>query len=150
MIRNIVAGFWICGVALASCYGVASYAVGNPSPSQKANNLVGLQYKKLPPMNVPIIAEGVVKGYVVANMVFTADAETLRSLSVPVDAFIQDEAFRYIYSDPSLDFNKLSRYNVSRMINDVVANVNKRLGSDIVKEILVENINFVDKSDIRS
>jgi hypothetical protein len=101
-------------------------------------------------MNIPIVAEGAVQGYVIANLVFTADAKTLREISVPPEAFIQDEVFRYVYADETLDFKKLSRYNVNGMIGNVRERINKRLGAEIVKEILVENFNFVDKSDIRS
>ncbi|WP_342341696.1 hypothetical protein [Microvirga massiliensis] len=150
MIRNIVTGFWICGITLASCYGAVTWATGTPAAAPKKEYLEGLQYKKLPAMNIPVIAEGAVQGYVVANMVFTADAKTLHEISVPAETFVQDEAFRYIYADPTLDFRKLSRYNVNTMLGNVKANVNKRLGTELVKEILVENINFVEKADIRS
>ncbi len=149
MIKNVVAGFWVCGITLASCYGAVMWSASKDAPDQK-NHLVGLQYKKLPVMNVPIIAEGAVQGYVVATMVFTADAQTLREISIPADSVVQDEAFRYIYSDGKLDFRKLSRYDVNGMIANVRTNVNKRLGAEIVKEILIENFNFVDKADIRS
>jgi hypothetical protein len=74
----------------------------------------------------------------------------LREISIPPEAFIQDEAFRYIYGDETLDFRKLSRYNVSGMVANVREKINKRLGAEIVKDILVENFNFIDKSDIRS
>ena len=149
MIKNIVAGFWVCAIALGSCYGAAMWTVSKGAPEKKGT-LVGLQYKKLPVMNVPVIVEGSVQGYVVATFVFTADADTLRSISIPADAIVQDEAFRYIYSDGSLDFRKLSRYDVNGMIAKVRANVNKRLGAEIVQDILIENFNFIDKSDIRS
>ena len=120
------------------------------APAEEQAHYEGLQYKKLPAMNIPIVAEGAVQGYVIANLVFTADAKTLREISVPPEAFIQDEVFRHVYSDETLDFKKLSRYNVNGMIANVREKINKRLGAEIVKEILVENFNFVDKSDIRS
>lgn len=144
-----MAGFWVCAVTLASCYAAVTWTVGRTHVEEEAH-YEGLQYRKLPVMNIPIIAEGAVQGYVVANLVFTADAKTLREISVPPDAFLQDEAFRYIYSDDTLDFRKLSRYNVNGMINNVRERANKRLGAEIIKEILIENFNFVDKSDIRS
>ncbi len=149
MIKNVIAGFWICTVTLASCYAAFTWTTGQAAPSEK-EAFVGLQYKKLPTMNVPVIVEGAVQGYVVANLVFTADSETLRRIAVPAEAFVQDEIFRHIYGDQSLDFRKLSRYDVNAMLLAVKEKANKRLGADIIKEILVENFNFVDKSDIRS
>jgi len=149
MIKNVIAGFWVCAVTLASCYAAVTWTMGK-KPVEEEVHYEGLQYKKLPTLNIPIIAEGAVQGYVVANLVFTADSKTLREISVPPDAFLQDEAFRYIYSDDTLDFRKLSRYNVNGMISNVRERANKRLGAEIIKEILIENFNFVDKSDIRS
>ncbi|MCG7392018.1 hypothetical protein MHY87_03770 [Microvirga sp. ACRRW] len=149
MIRNVIAGFWVCAVTLGSCYAAVTWMVGRAATEEKPH-YEGLQYKKLPPLNIPIIAEGAVQGYVVGNFVFTADSRTLREISVPPEAFIQDEIFRHVYSDDTLDFRKLSRYNVNGMIASVKEKINKRLGADIVKEILIENFNFISKSDIRS
>ena len=149
MMKNVMAGFWVCAVTLASCYAAVTWIVGR-APAEEQTHYEGLQYKKLPAMNIPIVAEGAVQGYVIANLVFTADAKTLREISVPPEAFIQDEVFRHVYSDETLDFKKLSRYNVNGMIANVREKINKRLGAEIVKEILVENFNFVDKSGIRS
>jgi len=36
------------------------------------------------------------------------------------------------------------------MISKVREKINQRLGAEIVKEILVENFNFVDRSAVRS
>ena len=118
MMKNVMAGFWVCAVTLASCYAAVTWTVGR-APAEEKANYEGLQYKKLPPMNIPIVAEGAVQGYVIANLVFTADAKTLREISVPPEAFIQDEIFRYVYADETLDFKKLSRYNVNGMIGNV-------------------------------
>jgi hypothetical protein len=93
MMKNVMAGFWVCAVTLASCYAAVTWTVGK-APAEEKGNYEGLQYKKLPPMNIPIVAEGAVQGYVIANLVFTADAKTLREISVPPEAFIQDEVFR--------------------------------------------------------
>lgn len=149
MIKNVIAGFWVCSVTLVSCYAALDWMAGQAPPKEQ-ELFEGLQYKKLPPLNIPIIADGAVQGYVVANLVFTADAKTLREISVPPETFVQDETFRYIYADETLDFKRLARYDVNAMISSVKERINKRLGADIVKEILVENFNFVSKSDIRS
>ena len=39
--------------------------------------LEGLQYQKLAPINIPMVAEGKVQGYVIAVLVFTADAKLI-------------------------------------------------------------------------
>ncbi|MGO4707454.1 hypothetical protein AB4072_16955 [Microvirga sp. 2MCAF38] len=149
MTRILVTGFWICAITLMSSYAAVYWGVGIKK-TESEQYLEGLEYKKIRPINVPMIADGAVQGYVIANFVFTADARTLRTLSVPPDAFVIDEAFRQIYSDDKLDFRKLTKYDVSNLLTTIKARVNERLGADIVRDILVESFNFVNKSDIRS
>jgi hypothetical protein len=147
--RILITGFWICAITLLSCYGAVYWNTGIRA-AKGEEYLEGLEYQKVRAINVPVIAEGSVQGYVIANLVFTADAKTLRTLSVPPHAFVIDEAFRQIYSDEKLDFRKLSKYDVSVLLSGIKKSVNERMGADIVKDVLIENFNFVSKGDIRS
>ncbi|QFU17643.1 hypothetical protein [Microvirga thermotolerans] len=149
MARVLITGFWICAITLLSCYGAVKWGAGLKIAKQE-EYLEGLEYRKVRAVNVPVIAEGAVQGYVIANLVFTADARTLRSLSVPIETFFIDETFRQIYSDEKLDFRRLSKYDVPTLLASIKRKVNERMGAEIVKDVLVENFNFVNKSDIRS
>ncbi|MBZ6079332.1 hypothetical protein [Microvirga puerhi] len=149
MARILVTGFWICAITLLSSYGAVYWGTGLKNV-KKDEYLEGLEYKKVRAINIPMIAEGAVQGYVIANLVFTADAKTLRTISVPVDTFVIDETFRQVYSDDKLDFRRLSRYDIPNLLANIKRRVNERMGADIIKDILVENFNFVNKSDIRS
>lgn len=149
MARILVTGFWICAITLLSCYGAVYWGTGLKLAKQE-EYLEGLEYRKVRAINVPVIAEGAVQGYVIANLVFTADARTLRNLSVPIETFFIDETFRQVYSDEKLDFRRLSKYDVPALLASIKRKVNERMGADIVKDVLVENFNFVSKSDIRS
>ena len=40
-------------------------------------------------LSVPMVSDGEVKGYIIAQFVFTVDGVILRKLSVPPDIFIQ-------------------------------------------------------------
>ena len=57
----------------------------------------GLDYVKTNIMSVPIISDGAIQGYLIAQFVFTADGKVLRQLSVPPELFLTDEAFRTIF-----------------------------------------------------
>ena len=149
MARIILTAFWICAITLISCYAAVYWSAG-VHLSKKDEYLEGLEYQKVRAINVPIIAEGAVQGYVVANLVFTADAKTLRSLPVPPQSFIVDETFRLVYADETLDFRKLSKYNITELLANIKNNTNQRLGLDIVKDVMVESFNFVSKDDVRS
>ncbi|KQO51588.1 hypothetical protein [Methylobacterium sp. Leaf85] len=149
MTRILITGLWICALTIVSCYGAVTWGAGlfgkNTEPY-----LEGLQYQKLPPINIPMVADGKVQGYIIAVLVFTADARLMHTLSVPPNAFVVDEAFRQIYTDPQIDFKRLSRYDVTHRLAEIRARVNARLGSDVVKDVLVEEFNFVAKREVRS
>jgi hypothetical protein len=94
-----------------------------------------------------MIANGAVQGYVVVQFGFT-QSDKAAALAMPPDAFLLDEAFRIIYTDPKLDFHHLERYDVGNLTRTLVSRVNARLGADVIKEVLVEEINFVANGDI--
>lgn len=149
MARILVTGFWICAITLMSCYAAVYWGTGLKIAKQD-EYLEGLEYRKIRAVNVPVIAEGAVQGYVIANLVFTADAKTLRNLTVPIETFVIDETFRQVYSDEKLDFRKLSKYDVPSLLANIKRRVNERIGAEIIRDVLIENFNFVNKSDIRS
>ena len=148
--KILITGLWICAVTIASCYAAVTFGRGIFSAKKTEPYLEGLPYQKLPPINIPMIADGKVQGYVVAVLVFTADAKLMHTLPVPPSPFVVDEAFRQIYADPALDFRKLAKYDITKRLAEVRAKVNERLGGDVVKDVLVDEINFVAKREVRS
>lgn len=149
MIRIVVTGLWICVITVLSSYAAVSWMPGMSSPEAE-EYLDGLAYQKLQPLQVPIIAEGAVQGYVVATIVFTADSRTMKRLSVVPNSFVMDEAFQQIYNDKELNFRNMKKYDVTRRLDQIKRSVNKRMGSEIVKDVMIENLNFVSKSDIKT
>ena len=147
--RVLVTGLWICAVTILSCYGAVTWGGGFFAKATEPY-LEGLQYKKLSPINVPMIAEGKVQGYVVLVLVITADARLIATLPVPPSPFVVDEAFRQIYADTSIDFRRLGKYDITRRLAEVRTRVNERLGSEVVRDVLVDEMNFVAKREVRS
>ena len=147
--KVLITGLWICAVTILSCYGAVTWG-GNLFAKKAEPYLEGLQYQKLAPINIPMVTEGKVQGYVIAVLVFTADARLMHTLPVPPNAFVVDEAFRQIYGDATIDFRKLARYDINGRLAQIKARVNERLGSDVVKDVLVDELNFVAKREVRS
>lgn len=147
--KLLATGLWICALTLISCYMAVHWGAGLKLAKEE-EYFEGLDYQKVRPVTVPVVAEGSVQGYVVISLVFTADAQTLRSLPIPPYSFIIDETFRLIYSDERLDFRRLAKYNVNELIQNIKRNTNKRLGAEIVKDLMIENFNFVSKSEVPS
>ena len=150
MIKLLVSGIWICAITLASSYTAASWKAASGDPAAEEELLQGLNYEKTAPISVPIVADGEVDGYVVAQFVFTADAQTLKQLSVPPQPFILDEAFRSIYADERIDFAHLEQFDLASLTQKIVERVNARFQADLVKDLLVEQFSYVSKDEVRA
>jgi hypothetical protein len=149
MIRLLIAGVWACIVTVSASFAISYWKEGQAASSPKQDYLEGLVYEKTKVINVPMIADGSVQGYIVAQLVFTADGKVLRQLPVPPEAFVVDEAFRSIYGDQKLDFKNLARYDLAVFAQTVKQRVNKRLQNDVLQDVLVQDFNYVSTDQIR-
>lgn len=145
MIRTLASCAWVIVVALASTYVGATWRFG--SHETKAAAPEHLQRHKTEAVSVPIIADGAVAGYVVAQFVYVVDGEALKALSTPPDAFITDEAFRKLYVD-KIDFSRLEKYDLAALTRELKEKVNHRLGAEVVRDILVEQFTYVPQADM--
>ncbi|GAB2182777.1 hypothetical protein [Roseibium sp. LAB1] len=148
MIKIFVAGLWMSATMLASGYGTTQYFAAQKRVGDDEPAFVGLDYETVNPVNVPILFDGTLQGYVVIKMVFTADGDTLRRLPVPPHPFLVDEAFRVLYSDETLDFRSLERYDLEAFTERLKKSTNARLGRPVVHDVLVEEFNYFDKADV--
>ncbi|CAN0601198.1 hypothetical protein [Roseibium polysiphoniae] len=146
MIKMLVVGLWMPIAALGSSYATVYWMNDKMAASDgETAGLGGLDYETIRPVNVPILSDGALQGYVVAKLVFTADADALRELPVPPHPFLIDEAFRRIYADEALDFKRLERYDLDALTSHLKGAANQRIGSDVVQDVLVEEFNYFDK-----
>jgi hypothetical protein len=148
MIKIIASCLWICLVTASAGYAAAMWKFQHTDNAGAAAGAEKVEYKKTRPLNVPIIAKGSVAGYVVAQFGYTVVADNAEKLSVPPEAFLLDEAFQTLYSDSKLDFHHLEKYDVTGLTKTLVEKVNRRLNKDVLKDVLVEELNFVAKEDI--
>ena len=144
--KLLLIGVWVTLVALGAAYGAALYLPALTAPKTAASPV--LQYQKTRVLNVPMIADGVVQGFMAMQFVFTIDGTTLKTLHVPPEVYLLDEAFRTIYSDSSLDFHNLSKYDLVRFTSHLVAATNDHLGAPLVKDVLIEQFSYISRDTI--
>ncbi len=142
--KAFIAGVWTLIVSLGATYAVASMS-GPSSPGVMQASKPALEVQKTRVINVPIIADGAVRGFIVAQFAYTVDPKEAKTLSVSPDVFLLDEAFRKIYTDDHLDFLHLEKYDIGALTKYLVAATNKRLGMDLVHDILVQDFTFISK-----
>jgi hypothetical protein len=109
-----------------------------------------MEYVKTEMTSVPVIRKGAVQGYVVFQLTVAIDEEERKAKSIDPAPFIVDEAFRTLYEESDIDFTHIEKYKFAELMKGLSESVNKRIGAEIVKEVLVQQLNYVDKKDIRT
>ena len=103
--------------------------------------------RKLQPLTVPILSNGQVQGYVLARLSLEVDEKNAKAAELPPDPFVLDEAFRYLYAEADIDFRKLGRPDLNRIRGEILKRSSARLKSDLVKDVLIEEFNFVPREE---
>ncbi len=137
-------GIWVTLVALGAAYGVAIF-MPPPGSAKAAGAATALLAQKTRVISVPMIADGSVQGFVSMQFAYTVDAAVLRTLKVPPEIYLLDEAFRAVYTDETLDFRHLEKYDIKKLTSHLIESTNAHLGVPLVKEILIDNFTYVDK-----
>lgn len=141
--KLVLIGLWLTLVALGSTYAAALYMSDRTGAAQAPAS--ALQQEKTRVLNVPMIAGGKVQGFMSVQFVYTIDGAALKALTVPPEIYLLDEAFRTIYTDPTLDFNHLEKYDLAKLTNHLLASTNTHLGAPLIKEVLIADLSYVPK-----
>lgn len=147
MARLVISCLWICAVTLVSAYMMIAVKMHHAEAAAQAA-VDKTDYEKTRPINVPMIANGAVQGYVIAQFAYTSNTDNKNQATVPIEAFILDEAFKTLYADDKLDFRHLEKYDIATLTKNLIDKVNVRLNGPMVKDVLVEEFNYISKEDI--
>jgi hypothetical protein len=105
--------------------------------------------RKTHEINVPRIKDGVIKGYAVMLLSYSVDLSALKTAAMAPDSILVDEAFRYVYSDDTIDFDHLDRFDFVKMSKALVGAVNARVKGDVVVDVGVQEFTYEPISDAR-
>ena len=148
-LKTALIGLWGVMVALGAAYMTATWDNGATAETVRSEHEpAGLEFRRPGAITVPMIADGKLRGYVVAKVVFTADAQAIRHFPIDPQPFVLDEAFRNIYTDGRIEFDHMSKYNLDDITAKIKTAVNARLGAELIDDILIDELNFVDKETL--
>jgi len=147
MFRILFVGLWACLISLGATYGGA-YWRSHQSSDHGEQHAEKLDVRKLKALTVPVISDGVLKGYVSAEFSFVGPHADKHEHSLDPESFFMDEAFRVIYSDSKIDFSDIQKADLNALTSQITANVNQRMGKQVIKETLVGNFSFVAREDM--
>jgi hypothetical protein len=136
-----------CLSTVGGVYGAVTWKAATTGGAGK-DEQPKLQILKTPMVSVPILSDGEVLGYVVTRLKFAADSELLKASSIQPDAFVADEAFRLIYETTSKDIKTGRKQALEKLTTAIIAGTNKRLGHDVVKDVMIDSWTYLSKQDM--
>ncbi|QND50416.1 hypothetical protein HB779_00025 (plasmid) [Phyllobacterium sp. 628] len=146
MIRIVLIGLWICGVALGSLYFAVWQNSATAAVSSQSKD--ALDFGKTDSFSVPIIIDGTVEGYVVAQLSYTLDSRVKATVNVPIGPFINDEIFRQFYGNFS-DVKDVQKVEFASVKKSIIDGVNAHFPEPLVRDLLVEQFNYITAKEIR-
>jgi len=152
MIKLIVAALWI-SVATTGALLFAFDSAQQPEETAQegeATPFKGLDYVKTGIISVPVFDQGKVHGYFLARLVFVAEGKRLAQLRLPAEALLSDEVYSQLYASPQIDFTRREELDINAFRQSVREGVNQRLGEELIREILVEQIDYLPKDQTGS
>ncbi len=149
MIKFVVAAIWICVVTIGAMVYSFQSSAAKPEPGSEPAFFGGLDYVKTEVFSVPVLQNGVINGYFIGRFVYTVEPEKLAKLSIPAETLIVDEVYTYLFSHPEIDFSKTDIVDIDALRTGIRDSINKRVGDTLIHEVLVEQIDYLSKADIR-
>jgi flagellar basal body-associated protein FliL len=149
MAKLVLIGVWACLMTLASSYAATYWMVNQTKLAAAEQSSKSVEYKKTKEFTVPKISNGEIQGYIVAQLSYSVDLEVQKTITAPPETVLLDEAFRYIYNDDSVDFNDLKKYDLQKMTKSLIHSVNARLNGNLVKDVLIQEFNYMSKMDVK-
>ena len=147
MIKTLILAIWCSAMVAAGGFG-ADYVMKLKAQHDAAkNDPVSLETRKTRELNVPIIRDGAVKGYVVVQLNYVVDLEVAKKLPAPPDPFVIDEMFQYIYGDEKIDFAHLDKLDLGKMTEALIQRVNTRMRANVITDMGVIECNFLVNSE---
>lgn len=149
MLKTLVIGIWVVAVALGAVYFSVNMAL-TPDEDPEAARLASLETIRGDVTSLPVIQDGKVQGYFLTRLSYVGDKARLSQVHIPITALITDELFDTLVGKKLLNLQDNSGFDLDEFRKMIKDAINKKLGEDVIEDILVEQIDYLSKNDIRS
>lgn len=148
MIKVLLIGLWGCIATAGGAYIASSMNLADMANAKKEEPEV-IQVIRPGIISVPVIGEAGLRGYVLAQFSFNIREKVAKKITIPLDSLLADEAFRVVYASETEDFNNMRKKDLALLSKTITEGVNKRLGQPALADVLIEQLNYVSKEEIR-
>ena len=150
MFKLILSGIWVAAVALVAVYFSVQMALAPKVDNAEAERRANEETIRSELTSLPIFEDGHVKGYFLTKLSYVVDKVKMASIHIPIDVLITDELFTTLVGNKMINVNDAQSFDVDAYRKLIRESLNKRLGEDVVHDVLIEQIDYLSKGDLRS
>lgn len=150
MIKLVGTGIWIVAITLGSVYFSISMATREDDTENTPAMFGGLETVRGEVTSIPVISGGTVQGYFLTRLSYTLKPDRASALTIPVTQLVTDELYSALVGNALIDFPNLKEFDLNGFREAIRTSINTRIGEDVFQDIIIEQIDFLSKADIRS
>jgi len=146
MLKTIGISVWLMGLLAGSMFYFSTQPVPGPGDHEKKPEL---EYIGLPPITSVIVRDRAIRGYVIAEFSVAVAKGRGNEIRQPLELVLRDLVIKGMHANKKLDIFKLDDFDVAAFSEDIREKLNAKLGEGFVDSVLVQDLNFVSKEDVR-
>jgi hypothetical protein len=150
MLKLLITGIWVCVVTLGAVY--ASVQMNKPAPpvDEEAVKRAAQELVRGESITIPVIADGAITGYFLNKVSFMVDKKLVQGIHMPIKELTTDALFTQLIGNRMVDLGKPGAFDLEKFRSSIKEGMNAKLGEPIVQEVLVEQLDYLSKEDIRN
>lgn len=147
LIKSIFVAIWVCAATVGGLYlttvAGSSGQTGNHIEADPAELL------RTKIVAVPVLADGRVLGYFLSRMHY-AVADAPEAANLPFDALLRHALHAAVHQLSDLNFRDAEHVDKRQIEQTITDILNRRLGMPIVRDVVLEDIDFLLRSEGQS
>jgi hypothetical protein len=150
MLKLILTGAWVAVVTLGAVYFSIQMSKA-PDPDEEAAKQKAIQELVRGEVTTfPVIGDGHVEGYFLTRTSYIVDKTKMTTIGMPISVLLTDELYTALVGDKLIRVGENKNFDLQAFRERVKTALNKRLGADVVMDIVVEQVDYLSKEDIRT
>lgn len=150
MLKTILIGIWVCAVALGAVYFSVQMALPPSEDKAMAEAEAAMEYIRGENLSIPVISDGEVNGYFVAKITVRINRAKVGKVEIPLKQMMTDELISLLSSTSMTNIAHVRTFDPVAFKDHVKSGLNSKLGQDVVDIVLIEQLDYLSKADIRA
>ena len=148
MIKLLLTGVWVAGITLGSVYVSMRHASAPIESSEEQARLAVQEYIPGELITVPVLRDGGVQGYFLTKLSFAVDKTKVKTLPIPFKETVTSALFDILVGKQLINVEDKKSFDLPSFKASVKDGLNEQMKSEVVFEVLVEQLEYLSKADV--